>query len=457
MEPHWKEIIPADRYIVSVDGPKTDYDDKVLTLLYQPLIGPICISLYVTLRNQVAEHRLSSEPVSHYYIMNLLDLGLPEIYKARQKLEGIGLLQTFVKNDGDHRFFIYRLKSPLSPQSFFSDGLLNIYLYQKIGSDHYQKLKQFFSDIRLPLEEYENITKEFQDVFSSTNAIPPYQAEDPDDAALRLVARNEPAEISVQPEKFDFELFIEGLSPAFVNRNTVIQARDVILKLSFLYNIGPLQMQDIVLQSVDESKKIDIEKLRKNARDWYTIEHYQSFPRLVDKVQSPIFHSGIDEPKTHEERLIRYFETVSPRQVLEDMSEGSEPSNTELKLIEDIMLKQKLEPGVVNVLIHYCMLRTDKKLNRGFVETIASHWARKKVKTVKEAMELAKDEHRKYVEWQKNKKQKKHGFKQLVRTEKVPEWFENRQQIQDTEEEVPVDIEEEKRKLQERLQKYKKK
>ena len=51
----------------------------------------------MTLRNQIELGKLRSEPTSHYYIMNLLDLNLPEIYSARQKLEAIGLMETFVK------------------------------------------------------------------------------------------------------------------------------------------------------------------------------------------------------------------------------------------------------------------------------------------------------------------------------------------------------------------------
>ena len=31
MEPHWKDIIPGDQYIVSVDGELNQGDSKVLT------------------------------------------------------------------------------------------------------------------------------------------------------------------------------------------------------------------------------------------------------------------------------------------------------------------------------------------------------------------------------------------------------------------------------------------
>ena len=167
MEPHWKEIIPGDQYIVSIDGMQNIGDNKVLTLLYQPLIGPVCISLYFTLLNQVEDGKLETEPASHYYLMNLLDLNLSQIYEARQKLEAIGLMETYMKENEDLRSFIYVMKPPLSPKHFFTYGLLNIYLYQKVGRDYYNRLKQTFANKVIDKTGFDKITKGFQDVFSA--------------------------------------------------------------------------------------------------------------------------------------------------------------------------------------------------------------------------------------------------------------------------------------------------
>jgi len=458
MELHWKEIIPGDQYIVSIDGPMNEGDEKVLSFLYQPLIGPVCISLYFTLRNQVEQNRLSTEPISHYYIMNLMDMSLSEFFVARQKLEAIGLLDTYVKKGEDFRLFIYELKPPLSPFQFFSDGLLNIYLYQKIGRDYYQRLKQFFADKKLPLEEFDKVTKEFQDVFASaTSAYALQNVSDDSFVNVRFPDKGEVEPIHVEPVDFDFDLLMAGLSDNLISKAAITpKVKDVILKLAFLYGIDPVQMVNIVLGAVTEKNTIDIETLRKEARDWYKLEHYSTLPKMVDKVQSPLLYSQKEEPKTMEEKLVRYLETTSPRELLTDLSEGSEPSAADLKLIEDIMIQQKLPPGVINVLIQYCLLRTDMKLSRNFVEKIASHWARKKVRTVQEAMNLAKEEHRKYSEWQKQKKERKSTSKaQPTRTERVPEWFENRERPKEEEMEI-TNFEEEKRKLEERLKKYRK-
>ena len=94
MAQHWQETLPVDQYIVASGGLLHDYDRKVLTFLYQPLIGPACLSLYMTLWAELEENRLWSQPVTHHNLMTIMDMNLKDIYQARQKLEGMGLLKT---------------------------------------------------------------------------------------------------------------------------------------------------------------------------------------------------------------------------------------------------------------------------------------------------------------------------------------------------------------------------
>src|SRR4051812_22896331 len=160
MAQHWQKILPIDRYVVAAGGLLHEYDRKVLTFLYQPLIGSTSLSLFMTLWAELEENRLWSESSSHHLLMNLLGLNLKDIYEARLRLEGIGLLKAFVKQEDGERSFIYELQPPLMPEQFFMDGMLNIYLYRKIGKNHFSRLKRFFSD-QQNLKEigFMNITK----------------------------------------------------------------------------------------------------------------------------------------------------------------------------------------------------------------------------------------------------------------------------------------------------------
>ena len=75
--------------------------------------------------------------------------------------------------------------------------------------------------------------------------------------------------------------------------------------------------------------------------------------------------------------MIYTFETISPRELLINKNNGNEPTRRDLKLIEDLLVDYKLKPGVVNVLLDYAINVNNKKLTRGFVETIAGEWQRK--------------------------------------------------------------------------------
>ncbi|WP_077214202.1 replication initiation and membrane attachment family protein [Bacillus dakarensis] len=465
---HWKEMLPIDRYLVASNGLLHDYDRKILTLLYQPLIGPLSYSLYMTLWAQVEENRLWSDSNSHHSLMGFMGLKLNEIYDARLKLEGIGLLKTYVKQEEDNRTFIYELLPPLTPDQFFLDGMLNVYLYRKIGKNQYAKLKNFFSDTLLhSLEGYAEVTRNFQDVYDS--AIPSalhQQANEMEtdffeQGNLGFISRNESNGVFVDPSTFDFDLLLAGLSESLVPKKAITpKVREAISKLSYLYGIDAIQMKNLIIDAMDVAEEvINIEDLRKAARDWYQIENHDGLPLLVDKIQPPVHQSELQAPKTKEEKLIHYLDTTSPRQLLMDTSGGAEASKADLQIIEDVMFKQNLMPGVVNVLIQYVLLKTDMKLTKGYVDKIASHWARKKVKTVSEAMELAKNEHRQYLEWANNKKSPKQaGKKQPTRVEAIPKWFDEKEGEQKSASKTDTsnDYEGKKRELEERLKKYKK-
>ncbi|EZP76433.1 replication initiation and membrane attachment family protein [Parageobacillus genomosp. 1] len=459
MEHHWKELIPVDRYTVRSNGVLHDFDRKVLTLLYQPLIGYRALCLYMTLWSEL--ELLSEKETTHHSLMVLMQCNLKEIYEERLKLEGIGLLKTYVniEHGEEPKLFIYELQPPLAPEQFFTDGMLNVFLYNRIGKHKFQQLKQFFSISTIDQTKFSPVTRSFHDVFASVHIeqmVANIHGEIQKDLQLadgyEYVGRKENT-YHLDDDVFDFELFFAGLSKHMVPRRAITaKVKEAIKKLAFLYDVGPLDMQKIVMSVIDPSYHIDIDALRKAVHEWYEFERGDSLPNLSSRVQPLPYRTMTNvEPKTKEEQLMKQLETISPRQLLIEISGGAEPSMSDLKLIEDIMFQQKLLPGVVNVLIYYVMLRTNMKLSKKYVEKIASHWARKKVRTVKEAMELAKQEAKTYQSWADEKS--KRTNRKTVRKELLPEWL-NMDYSQSDEQDNEIDIEEKRRELEERLKKY---
>ncbi|WP_350448801.1 replication initiation and membrane attachment family protein [Rossellomorea vietnamensis] len=407
------------------------------------------------------ENRLWSTDSTHYHLMNVLSVNLQDVYEARMKLEGIGLLKVYEKRDDEDRRFLYELQPPLSPQEFFHDGMLNVYLYRKIGRTHYLRLKKFFTDVSADKSQYTDITRSFQDVFTSEPINFLHHDANVDSetrSGEQYMKYGKNDGLALDEIDFDFQLLLAGLSESMVPRKAFTpKVKETVLKLSYLYGIDPLQMKNIVLSSLDADDTIDIELLRKTARDWYGMQTGDQLPDLTTRVETKKAVER-DQPLSQEEELIDYLETTSPKDVLSDISNGGSPSKADLQAVEEVLMSQKLPIGVMNVLIQYVLLKTDMKLTKGYMEKIASHWSRKKVTSASEAMILAKSEHKQYLEWAEGKKETKSNRRRKpIRTEKLPEWFKEDETAEESESTAEgYDFEAEKKKLEEELKNFRK-
>ena len=103
-----QNVLPADTYIVVNKTILSDNDRKILTMLYQPIIGQIPISLYFTLWSDLDKLEVMSMEYTHRHLVSTMKLELNDILRAREKLEAVGLLKTYVKT-GNINNFIYEL------------------------------------------------------------------------------------------------------------------------------------------------------------------------------------------------------------------------------------------------------------------------------------------------------------------------------------------------------------
>lgn len=462
MNNHWKELLPVDQYQVKANGLMHDYYRKTLTSLYQPLVGAIAYSLYMTLWSQIDSEKNWSQPATHRSLMNVVQLDLNQILEGRKKLEGIGLLKTFVNEDSETRSYYYLLEAPLSPKRFFNDGALNVYLYNQLGHYQFQQLKKDFTTAELEGEtNYRDVTAAFNDVFQSLHPSElSVKASSEMEQALNLsegenyIGESSGASIRMS-EDFDMDWLHQSLSDLIVPKEALTDdIIETIKKLAYIYKIEPLQMKHIVESTYVKHDGLSDEALRKGTHEWYAFHHDNQLPHLSMRVQPAKYRETTKKvPETEEEKAVELFETISPFEQLQQMAGGAKPASSDIKIVESIMFEQNLLPGVVNVLIEYVMRTSDMKLVRAYVEKIAAHWARKNVKTVKEAMALAKSEHQKYQEWSnQSKRRRKSAPQKNTRKDTLPKWMTEEDL---TREQHPDDVEQKKKQLEALLKKYK--
>lgn len=396
-------LLPADTYIVINQTMLSDKDNKIISILYQPIIGAVATNLYFTFFSQLDNGEIASSMLNHHHLMNSTQLKLNDIIEARMKLEAVGLLKVYLK-EGNINNYIYQLFSPLNPNEFLNNPILSNALYNNIGSSSYEKLIEYFKTPKINTKEYKNITCKFNDVFKIGIGIK-YNNE-------QELKKTSQLGIDFDPN-IDLNNIFSLIPKELLNYKTLTdEQKELIYKLGFIYNFDDDTMRDIIRNSIGDNHLIDEELLRENSRNYYQFENNNKLPHIIYKNQPECFRTPITD-KSKKSELIYDFETMSPYEYLLSKNEGVKPTKNDVKIIEYLLVDLKLNPGVVNVLIDYVLRINDNKLTKGFIESIGSQWSRNNIKTVVEAMEIAAKE---------NKKKNKVTTKKTVEKPK-PSWL----------------------------------
>ncbi len=392
-------LLPADNYKVINNSVLSDFDRKILVAFYEPIIGPIASSLYLIFWHDLEKSELFSRSLNHHHLMCLLKSNLKVIKGARESLESIGLIKTYVK-EGDINDYIYELYSPLSPSEFFNHPILNVVLYNNIGREEYERLKLFYQKLKVNTKEYVEITKSLDEVYDSSNFI------GTDDIRERKI---NPIKVS---DKVDFDLLISSIPKGVISEKAINKkTKELINLLAYIYNIDTLKMAEIIRKVLNEFGMIDKNELRLATRKFYQFTN-NALPTLVYRAQ-PEYLKNPEGNLSMRGKIISLFENTPPYDFLKIKNRGINPTQRDLKLLEMLMVDLELTPAVVNVLIDFVLKKNNNKLTTAYVETIAAQWSRANLKTAEDAMAFAEKEHKKLTK-------KSSPSKKEV---KVPVWF----------------------------------
>lgn len=419
----------------------SDYIQSLIHL-YQPLIGMQAVNLYQTLLCEAEMNQLFDErEQTHHMLMNHLNMSLPKIYEARIKLEGIGLLNTYKAELDTMTLYTYELIPPFSPQQFFNDIMLTELLYRQIGESKFDELERFYSAKKEAFTG-ENVTASFDDVF---------QTYEPRENRNYVPLETEKLEQGIKIDEVEASWLEQLLKRKSIPTTKILTDENVriLSQLKRLYDLETYELENALLWALTDENELDINQLQAACFDLFTGKHNVSKIKLTYKGEQPAKQETA-KPKTQRERLIERLETISPKELLEDLSAGNNASEQDMKMISDIMIKQGLPLPVMNVLVYYVLLQSNMKLSKQYMEKIASHWSRAKLSTAREAMEFALKES-KPVERKTNRKPYA-----KTNNEVIPDWFKKRKNKEQAEKKVALSKEEieKQRELETILQKY---
>lgn len=400
-------LLPADRYVIFNKTILTDFDKKVLITFYEPIIGHLGVSLYLTLWNDLEGINQVSRELNHHHLMSILKCPLNAIKEAREALEAVGLIKTYFKS-GDINNYIYELYSPLSPTEFLNHPILNVVLYDNIGDSEYEYLKKLYQKLKIDTKDYTDVSKKIDEVYVSQSDIPVFESIE---RSVNDITCN---------DQVDFDLIISSIPKGIINERAFNKkTKELINQLAFIYKIDSLKMMELIRSVLNEYGMIDKTALRQASRKMYQFNN-GALPTLIYRSQPEYLKTPVGD-NSMRGKIIRAFESINPVDFLRNKYRGVKPTTADIKIIEMLVIDLEMPPAVVNVLLDYVLRKNNNRLSRAYIETIAGQWKRAGLKNASEAMDFAEKENNKLTKKLSNKEH----------TSNEPVWFNKDNQKQE--------------------------
>ena len=158
-------------------------------------------------------------------------------------------------------------------------------------------------------------------------------------------------------------------------------------RLATLYGISEERAADGVIKvynpHAERDKRIDFEELTKRFEEETNYLYLQK--RGSNRGRNRTTNGNTD--LAHKVNLM---ETLSPKDYLSVLQNGSVPASADLKIINDISKKFRLPNCVINAIIDYVLTVNDNILSKAFCEKIAGSLAREGITTTIDAMDYLK-------------------------------------------------------------------
>lgn len=422
----WKELQPKNIYQGRKSYPIKDEGKSSLLYLYQPLIGSEASSLYFTLLSEIPLQNGAGPEGLHADLLSSMDCGLPQFYEARKKLEGIGLLDVFFKEDPSlGACFIYELLEPMEPLAFFNDNVLSFLLLEKVGQRRFDQLVQLFKPRSFSTNNYQKITKKFLDVFRFSEEAYAADQEKLEEVQHAFVQAKQAPLVKKEESSLDWHFLTDWLAKKHISV-LAPPVKEQLTIYHLLYGFYELTLGEWVVQAYDFTmQEVSLKELQ---RLILTHQQYQrktetEKEKNVSDTQNQVSKSMPDLSNATLQ-LITEAKSIPPMKYLEALKQekGGYISKQETWLLQDLVSRSGLSNSVINVLINYVLvIKNHSSLTASYVNTIANEWAQKKITTPEEAIDHIRKISSKAT--QTTKKSKVYSNNQRnIRREKLPDW-----------------------------------
>ncbi|ANE46168.1 hypothetical protein SY83_07675 [Paenibacillus swuensis] len=422
------------RYYIFRDFSLSPVDAKMLSLVYQPVVGAYAVSLYHLLYQQLAGDKLGFSKAEQlrrlFLLMNVEpnEQGRKLMIEQTSKLEAMGLLITKHRYvvETDEYVYEFELVRPLSPGEYFKVPHLMMLLRDKVGKFAVISLKEeFFAP---EPDEFMGRTVNTEDLSLAFYDFEPFRLNaSMIDAELEQAlsevspARETPAPAGLAEQRIEYSDIIFHFPRASSGNTRFVENlkydHGQMETINYIFNKYRLMKADIRdlldtdgVFSADGDLMGDL--LQKKANEIYRQrkrqgEYTERSLRRMDAASDQVDGDGDEHGVPEEHFVAKEFYLPVPQMLrsqcdnpdqynmfvrnlpytnfLEKFFPGAVPKYIE-DTFEKLNVNYKMPDEVVNVLIHYISYNK-KSWTRSYIDSIAASLLGKQVETFEDAVQ----------------------------------------------------------------------
>lgn len=401
-------------------------DQSVLSDFYQPIVGAAPVATLLTLWQLKTAHPQLTQRQPLTKLLVRLNVGVSSLEASLKKLEAVGLLKTFFRQDSLGDCFIFEIQPTMTADDFIADPLMSVLLLDALGEDNFQDLVAHARRFELDTSQLDEVSAKLYDVFH-------LRADSDTDSqqALAHARHSTKVQVDSRPQlsltntDFSFPTLMTLLGQTGPSEDQIQSQRKLILTEHVLYGIDEPTMAKLILQATDLHNQFKASQFKRLVA--------QAYPRAVTSSSGQSKNPSSAEPKSADKQasskspqqvaLERACQQYSPNDFLAKLKAeagGGYVTPGETKILQRLIDEGKLSPAVINLLSWYVIADLGHAtLSGNFVDAIANTWIRAGVKTVDDALKQI------YLHYQKGKEHssRRPRYRQRpTRQESRPQW-----------------------------------
>lgn len=348
------KIIEKDStFSIYLDFTLSITDEQVLSFLYLPIVKLDAFSLYHVLYS-FSLNKIEKQYFFHDQIFSLVGMDETRFLDARSRLEAIGLLETYRKenkNDTKNVSYVYKILPPATPKKFFDDPILRTSLNSFVDGKEYVRLKsQFLIQNDNRFESYQNTTTQFNDIFYID--INENEVSLSDNGLMNL------SKSYKKQGEFSFTILSKKLKNEMYTKKFTKEEKKKIQDIACIYSLTEDEACNLIIKNTTTD---DVFVMDCFERDVKTLKKYS--PQR-NNYEDENYNSDSENGK-----LIKIFTSITPKELLSYYF-NAEPSKFMIEFISKIKSDLNIPDSVLNVALHYSLKNTNNEFREKYIEKV---------------------------------------------------------------------------------------